>query len=198
MASGKETPGRGQDGTFIQTLEGAERDAEVARLRSAGFSFKQIAERVGYANQSSAYKAYKRALAAVPVEAVQELRATSLARLDLATRRVLEVLYRNHLHVAASGRVAVHPATGEMLTDDGPLLAAVDRLVKLEERRARLLGLDSPARVDMTISDEMDQRIKALMAEMGNPVLPDPERAEPLAIEDADRAGDMVAYDGES
>jgi hypothetical protein len=163
-------PGRGTNGKFTRTVESAKRDAEAARLRSLGLSFRQIAEQLKFSDASCAHRAYRRGLAAVPVEAGQELRATSLARLDIATQKVFEVLLRRHM-LAQNGRVAVDPATRQPLVDDGPLLAAVDRLVKLEERRSKLLGLDSPAKVDMTVSDEMDRRIAALMAEMGNPIV---------------------------
>jgi hypothetical protein len=35
------------------------------------------------------------------------------------------------------------------LEDDAPVLAAVDRLLRIQERRAKLLGLDAPVRADV-------------------------------------------------
>jgi hypothetical protein len=35
---------------------------------------------------------------------------------------------------------------GAPLLDDAPVLAAVDRLLKVQERRAKLLGLDVPVK----------------------------------------------------
>ena len=46
-------------------------------------------------------------------------------------------------------------------------LPAIDRALRLMERRARLLGLDAPARADIKVSDEIDVEIEQLLAQLG-------------------------------
>ena len=47
-----------------------------------------------------------------------------------------------------------------------PRLAAIDRCLKIMERRARLLGLDATAKADLRISDSLDSQIERLAAEL--------------------------------
>ncbi|GAA2395473.1 hypothetical protein GCM10010404_61300 [Nonomuraea africana] len=44
------------------------------------------------------------------------------------------------------GNAAVDDGRGEPLEDDAPVLAAIDRMLKIQERRAKLLGLDIPVK----------------------------------------------------
>jgi hypothetical protein len=43
---------------------------------------------------------------------------------------------------------------GEPVLDDAPVLAAIDRLLRIQERRARLLGLDAPTRSRIEVVDD--------------------------------------------
>ena len=54
------------------------------------------------------------------------------------------------------------PDTGEAkpLLDDGPKLAAIDRLVKIRESYRRLFGLDRPVKVDATVHEVTQQDIE--------------------------------------
>jgi hypothetical protein len=49
-----------------------------------------------------------------------------------------------------------------------PVLQAIDRLLKIQERRARLLGLDAPTqhRVNVLSEDAIDAEIARLEAEL--------------------------------
>jgi hypothetical protein len=45
------------------------------------------------------------------------------------------------------------PETGEIMDpiiDDAPVLAAIDRLVKIEDRMSKLLGLDAPVQSEVS------------------------------------------------
>ena len=130
----EDTPSRGKNGRYCRGIAGAERDAEAARLRAQGLAYREIAEALGYSDASGAYKSVQRALSAVPAEAVAELRAVEAARLDELTRRAWAVANKTHPVVAANGRVVEGP-NGEPLIDDGPVLHALDRLLKIAERR---------------------------------------------------------------
>ena len=46
-------------------------------------------------------------------------------------------------------------------------LAAIDRLLRVQERRAKLLGLDAPAKSDVRVTDVLDEQIQQLAAELG-------------------------------
>lgn len=88
-------------------------------------------------------------------------------RLDAMTTEVLNVLRTNHYVVSAGqimrdyvrdedGNIKVDAqgnAIYAAVLDDGPRLQAIDRLLKIQERRARLLGLDKPTKVASTDVD---------------------------------------------
>lgn len=138
-----DNPGRGKNGQYLRTLEGATKDAVAAGLRASGTSYKVIAAKLGYANESGAHKAVQRALASVPVEDVTELRALEAARLDALTEKVWGVLNTKYPHEVA-GRMIVDQ-NDKPVGDPAVILAAVDRLARISDQRARLLGLNAPA-----------------------------------------------------
>jgi hypothetical protein len=81
-----------------------------------------------------------------------------LLRLDELEARAREVLDRHHITVN-NGRV-IKLDDGEPLLDDGPVLAAIDRLLKIEDARRKnnesqrkLLGLDAPTKVDAQVTE---------------------------------------------
>lgn len=93
------------------------RELEVLKLRRAGLSFTEIAKRVGYADRGGAYKAYKAALNRTYREPVAEVRELETQRLDALQVAVWTAAMRGNL-------------------------GAVDRVLRIMERRSRLLGLD--------------------------------------------------------
>lgn len=102
---------------------------------------------------------------------VDEWRAMELGRLDASLERLkgLEdaarrVLQREHITVN-NGRIIV--LDGSPLPDDGPVLAAIDRLIKVEDARQRnsesrrkLLGLDAPAKFDAQVTEVTQQDLE--------------------------------------
>jgi hypothetical protein len=103
----------------------AARYIEVLELRCAGLSYEEIAKRTGYAGRQGAKKAYDSALNRWAVETVEQQRIIQSERLD----RIFTQAY-----IAARG--------GD--------LKAIDRCLKIEERRARLWGLDAPKQHTLT------------------------------------------------
>lgn len=162
---GNERTARDGGGQFTRTLETAERDAEAARLQARGMSLRQIAQQLGYANQSGVHKAIQRALAAVPVQGVDELRRVQCDQLDYLTAKALEVLEAKHYAHSTHGELVYGP-NGEVLVDSAPTLNAIDRLVRILERRAKLMGLDAPQRHEVTTLDYLDAQIRAASAEL--------------------------------
>ena len=166
---------RDGNGRFDRDPETAQRDAEAARLRSRGLTYRQIGEQLDM-SKSSAHDAVQRALHDTLAEPAANVRAFELERLDEMWQAVMAVLEREHITVS-QGRIVrrrVLDANGdpivvardrddkpifreEEVLDDAPVLAAVDRLLKIQERRARLLGLDAPTKAEVggTLSYEI-------------------------------------------
>lgn len=163
------TPGRDQTGKFVRSLKGAERDREACRLRARRATYQQISDQLGYGGASNAQRAVQRTLAAVPRDAAEELIQLELDQLDMMTAAVLEVLEANH-YVVSQGRLIRLDDGAPPLTDDSTVLAAVDRLLKIQERRAKLLGLDSPtvSKVEVITESAVDRAIADLEAQLAH------------------------------
>lgn len=160
-----EQDARSGHGRYIASLTTAEKDRECAKLRTRGLSFQAIADHMGMA-LSSTHDAVGRALKDARAEAGTELRTMmldrlheELLRLDGYEETVRAVLARKHITVS-NGRVITlpDPATGkdEPLEDDGVVLQAIDRLVKIDEARRKnnesirkLMGVDAPTAVSI-------------------------------------------------
>ena len=135
------THGRGKNGQFIRSLTTADRDALAARLRATGMGYREIAARLGLETAGAAHRAVARALKAVPVEDVTELRAIECERLDALSQRLWTILdTRIPLGLARGQRIV--DQNNEPVQDPAPVLAVVDRLLRITEKRSRLLGLD--------------------------------------------------------
>jgi hypothetical protein len=157
---------------IVQRAKIAVRRAEACRLRVAGYTYAQIAERLGYSSEKFAQVDVKRALKVyvdLQQEPIEELRARELAALDGAQQVATEVMGRDHL-AHSNGRVVMieDEQTGEVshVKDDGPKLAAIDRVVKISESRRKLLGQDAPSKVDTTVTGTTEYVIKIDAGEM--------------------------------
>lgn len=164
-------PDHDKRGRFTRTIDGAERDAEAARLKSRGLTYTQIARNLEYADASGAYRAVQRALAAVPAESVDELRAVQRAQIDALTAKAIEVLESTHYAFTVHGDLVRGPEgpngePGEPLLDSGPTLAAIDRLIRLAERLSKLMGLDAPSRHEVITLDYLDAQIRDAAEEL--------------------------------
>jgi len=164
------TPDRDHKGQFARTLGQAERDRNAVQLRSRGQTYQQISDELGYGNLSNARRAVKKALEGIIVEGRDEAIKLQLDELDMMQRAVIDVLEAKH-YVVSDGRI-VHlgdkddPDRRELL-DDGPVLQAVDRLLKIADRRAKLLGLDAPKRVEVSdTTPDLDAAVRDLAAEL--------------------------------
>lgn len=147
-----------------------ERDAQAADLFRQGMSYRQIAAQLGWKSPSVAFDAVRRAAreAARDSLASEEALRMMLERLQDYRRLVYQVATAKHYATTQSGNVVRHPDTDEPLLDDAPVLQAVDRLVKVDQEEAKLLGLYAPARsrVEVITEDVVDAEIAALTAEM--------------------------------
>ncbi|WP_333746007.1 hypothetical protein [Streptomyces sp. IBSBF 2950] len=118
----------------------AHRRSQAIALRLAGMDYATIAERLDYADRGAASKDVHRALEA-------NLEAESAA---VATLREIEVQRLDRLQAAAWAKAA----KGD--------LKAIETVLKVIDRRAKLLGLDRPARTEITGADGGPLQIEAV------------------------------------
>jgi hypothetical protein len=131
-------------------------------MRSRSCTLDEIAIALGFVDRSHARKAIQRHTASIVRPAADEYRAMMDEQLDSMHREVLRVLETTHYKV--NNGVVVHHRPAECkctempcehfvpLLDDSPVLAAVDRLVKIQESRRKLYGLDAPVKHDVSVS----------------------------------------------
>src|SRR4029077_5628141 len=113
-----------------RAIEAKQRQTQAVQLRVRGASLAQIAETVGYANATSAHKAIMSALRdMLPDDDRNDARRLELAKLD-------------RLEMAAWNR-----ALGD--GEDADRAAAT--ILKCVNQRAKLLGLEAPAAVDVRV-----------------------------------------------
>ncbi|MDX3575973.1 hypothetical protein [Streptomyces sp. FL07-04A] len=163
---------RDRHGRYLPSPDTAIRDAQAAELRTQGLTYQQIAAEMGYASGRSAWDAVNRAITAVikePGEAVLHFELerldAELVRLDNLEAAARKVLTARHITVN-NGHVILHPETGDPMEDDGPVLQAIDRLIKIEdarrrngERRAKLTGVET-LKIETTVTEVTQQDLE--------------------------------------
>ncbi|MCU1494852.1 MAG: hypothetical protein JWO62_2616 [Acidimicrobiaceae bacterium] len=129
-------------------------------------SYRQIAAELG-CSVSVAYDAVQRGMAMVPLEGAAEAKRQELAKLDRIERHLLGVMEREHITVSHGKVIDID---GIPVLDDGPGVQAAVSLLRVMERRAKLLGLDAPSRSEVKVitEDEVDAEIKRLEAELAS------------------------------
>lgn len=113
-----------------------ERQRHALELRRKGLTWERVAEEAGYHDASTAFRAVSRILDRVETEQVEGYRAEELHRL-------------NETHGDAVRHVERLIEAGEL----GPVAGALGVIVRISERRSKLLGLDAPTRVDVGAAD---------------------------------------------
>jgi len=132
------------------------RDAEALSYRAQGWTYGRIANAMGYTDRSAARKAVERALAADVRETTEEAKALILADLNAAKQAAWAVLEANHITI--SNGVVVR-LDGAPVPDDAPVLAAIDRVVKINQEIAKIYGAYAPVRSEVRTIDAIDARL---------------------------------------
>jgi hypothetical protein len=168
-----------------------ERDAEILRLRVMGHTLAEIADHVGYASPSSIRRRIEAAYVRTVREPADLARDLEVQRLDALLVRAWKVMEDVHFAVSG-GRVARRKIVDEHglwvplgitvddkpiyaeedVRDSAPVLAAIDRVLKIMERRAKLLGLDAPIRHEVITVSQIDAEIAELTARLTEAGLP--------------------------
>ena len=125
------------------TEETYKKEAQVLNLRRGGLTFDLIAQRVGYANPSVASQAYQRALKRIVYEEVDSIRKVESDRLDLAQSAIWQGVTQGDI-------------------------PSINTLLKIMARRAALLGLDMPVKVQQEVTvhngdSDLDREIQSLI-----------------------------------
>ena len=149
-----------------------DKEIKVLELRRAGLTWSAIADQTGYADATGAYAAYKRAIKRVLDEPADEVRKQELDRID-------------RLQVAVWNRA--------LKGDD----KAINTVLRLMERRARLLGLDAAQRVQAEVVTydghrDIDGEIERILQ-----IIRSVDHGESLALEGGPSESGTVATEGE-
>jgi DNA-binding Lrp family transcriptional regulator len=180
------------------SVTAADLDGRCTSLRASGLSYREIGRQLGI-SPANAHKRVTRALDRTRREPAAGLRELELERLDALQVALTTVLARRHVTISA-GKVVLD-TDGQPYLDDGPVVAAAQALVRVQESRRKLLGLDEPARADVTARihaevysvDALDRELERVTAELAEQ---DPEWGEQeRRRQDLDRR--LVRFRGE-
>lgn len=138
----------------------AQRRTRVLAMRVEHRPYEDIAAELGISIEVARkdYEMARRQAAAELTASVIEHRTVELVKLDALEREAWKVLKARHITVQ-HGKI-VRDEDDKPIEDDAPVLQAIDRLERLMKRRAALLGLDAPVKVE--VSAEVDDQIAAL------------------------------------
>lgn len=117
------------------------RQLQALELRKAGLTYARIAEICGYASKIGAHKAVQAAIRSTLREVAEDVRSLEIDRLDALMTGVYPQAIKGNQ-------------------------GAIDRVLRIMERRAKLLGLDAPVQqeiegrinfvVDLSADDRTD------------------------------------------
>lgn len=142
----------------------AELSARIVELRDADWTFREIAAEVDR-DVAVVWRNYQRAMRRIPAAAVEQHQAKIALRLDEQLRRIDmerevldDIVAKRHVHIS-NGHVVSEiigqdelgkPIYGEPYEDDAPTMAAIDRLGKLDDQEAKLLGMYPKQQLSVT------------------------------------------------
>lgn len=156
------------------------RDREASRMVAMGYGVEDVADTLGYKTPGAAAAGIRRAFAAHVRFTNDELRWSEVQSLGEVEAGLWKLLDEDHVLVQ-QGRVIV--IDGVPASDKRMYLEIYDRIMKVKERRAKLLGLDATTRISVE-ADQIGGEIAQLIAMInGTDVQPNTivVRAEPQA-----------------
>jgi hypothetical protein len=102
-------------------------------------------------------------------EQIPELADAMIARqfeeLEAIREKAWAIANQKHVHVTREGRVAIG-MDGQPLIDNVPNLAAMNLLLKTQERVAKMFGLDMPKKIDIEAKVVTVDAARAALAEL--------------------------------
>jgi hypothetical protein len=152
MASEKLPKQHATNGKFMRTPEQIQADRKAADLRSLGYTYQMIADRMDV-SVAAAHRMVDRAIQEIPTEGTEQVRKMELEKLDNLERRLIYIINQPSYKTSTTGRVVEYE--GKPVLDPGPQVQAITAALRVIDKRAKLLGLDAPTKVEteMTIYD---------------------------------------------
>ena len=141
---------RSSNGRSVRAAETIALDWLAWELRCQHLTYREIGAELDI-DPSTAYDAVQRAVQMIPTEGAAEMKQAMLGEMDPMSRHLWSVVKRQQ-------------------SDVGPGLQAIAQLLRVQERKARLMGLDAPARraVDVITHDMFMEAIADLEAEVAD------------------------------
>jgi hypothetical protein len=152
-------------GTELETLAAARRERDALQLRLGGASYVEIGEHIGVSTREAKRIVAHGIEAEVPTELRDEVRALTLARLDM-------VLKRNMIKL---GSAVCTPDEQDR---------AEDMILKVTDRIVDITGARAPVKIDARVTDALDEEIALLVADLTKPVSAAPDVTPPGRSDD--------------
>ncbi len=130
-------------------LEKQLRDSDIWSLRARGFSVLEIAEQSGY-SPAQVRSSLTRVADEYKVEAAAEIIKMELDRLDIMLVHAMSALEGEY--VAWSNGRMMRDDDDAPVPDVGPVMKAIDTILKIMDRRSKYLGLDAPSKSEQSIN----------------------------------------------
>lgn len=146
---------------MARRLEG--RDGDIWRQYAHGATQETLAARYGISQQRVG-QIIREVGAAIPEEDLADRRRRALDALGDLGRMALEIADLEPTQAWSQGRPMVND-DGTPIMDYSTRLSALDRVLKIGERQARLLGLDAAQKVDLAVSEQAAAQAQAAAAE---------------------------------
>ena len=153
-------------GKFVRTPDQIAIDRRAADLRSIGYTYQAIANQFDV-SVGTAHDMVRRAVAEIPTEGAEEVRKIELEKIDSSERQLQRIIRNPPPKVSASGKI-VKDDKGEVIIDEGVRMEAIDKILKAQAARARLLGLNAPTKIQgevliYNVDPDREQRIRDLI-----------------------------------
>ena len=132
------------------------RNGLIYKARLAGCNYAEIAEAFDLSPQR-VEQICKQVSATITIDEYLEYKKLRIDFLDHLRQMAMEIALLDPAPAfAPNGKAHFDPATGQTVYDYGPRLNAVDRLLKIDERFAKVTGTDSATqhRVEVTAEAE--------------------------------------------
>lgn len=148
----------------------AARRAKLIEYRRRRRPYESFYKELGYSSANAASRDFSRALAETLAEyraSTEVYREEKLQQLDHLGGIANEIIETRHYVVTPGGKLVCDPVTGEPLLDDGPRLAAMDRLVKITALEAKLQGAYAPEKIEVLSLNDLDREEARLRGLLG-------------------------------
>lgn len=139
--------GRGESRTSKRRMRALEKEEIAVNMRAAGYTLGEIAKKLGYASASGASDAIDRCIRDTRQANAEHYINLQLVRLDEALIPLFELMQNPRLGAVGASQVA-------------------NAVVNIENRRAKLLGLDRPTTLNV---NSAERYIEDLARENGVP-----------------------------